>query len=59
MFLLSHFALKILVPLILLQQMLLELTRRGQESVSDLVQFGVTYLEDYAAEYIIQQGGWV
>ncbi|XP_015981145.1 bcl-2-like protein 13 isoform X5 [Rousettus aegyptiacus] len=38
--------------------MLLELTRRGQESVSDLVQFGVTYLEDYAAEYIIQQGGW-
>ncbi|XP_015981095.1 bcl-2-like protein 13 isoform X1 [Rousettus aegyptiacus] len=49
---------KILVPLILLQQMLLELTRRGQESVSDLVQFGVTYLEDYAAEYIIQQGGW-
>ncbi|XP_023390938.1 bcl-2-like protein 13 isoform X5 [Pteropus medius] len=49
---------KILVPLVLLRQVLLELTRRGQESVSDLLQFGVTYLEDYAAEYIIQQGGW-
>ncbi|XP_046921077.1 bcl-2-like protein 13 isoform X2 [Lynx rufus] len=49
---------KILVPLILLQQMLLELTRRGQEALSALLQFGVTYLEDYAAEYIIQQGGW-
>ncbi|XP_032449763.1 bcl-2-like protein 13 isoform X4 [Lynx canadensis] len=49
---------KILVPLILLQQMLLELTRRGQEPLSALLQFGVTYLEDYAAEHIIQQGGW-
>nr|XP_001489451.1 bcl-2-like protein 13 isoform X1 [Equus caballus]XP_005610876.1 bcl-2-like protein 13 isoform X1 [Equus caballus]XP_008530834.1 PREDICTED: bcl-2-like protein 13 isoform X1 [Equus przewalskii]XP_014596033.1 bcl-2-like protein 13 isoform X1 [Equus caballus] len=49
---------KILVPLILLRQMLLELTRRGQEPLSALLQFGVTYLEDYAAEYIIQQGGW-
>ncbi|XP_036788400.2 bcl-2-like protein 13 isoform X1 [Manis pentadactyla] len=49
---------KILVPLILLRQMLLELTRRGQESLSVLLQFGVTYLEDCAAEYIIQQGGW-
>ncbi|XP_032246662.1 bcl-2-like protein 13 isoform X1 [Phoca vitulina] len=49
---------KILVPLILLQQMLLELTRRGQEPLSALLQFGVTYLEDYAAEYITQQGGW-
>ncbi|XP_036870774.1 bcl-2-like protein 13 isoform X1 [Manis javanica] len=49
---------KILVPLILLRQMLLELTRCGQESLSVLLQFGVTYLEDYAAEYIIQQGGW-
>uniref|UniRef100_A0A671DU27 BCL2 like 13 n=1 Tax=Rhinolophus ferrumequinum TaxID=59479 RepID=A0A671DU27_RHIFE len=49
---------KILVPLVLLQQMLLELTRRGQEPLSTLLQFGVTYLEDYAAEYIIQQGGW-
>ncbi|XP_034884462.1 bcl-2-like protein 13 isoform X1 [Mirounga leonina] len=50
---------KILVPLILLQQMLLELTRRGQEPLSALLQFGVTYLEDYAAEYITQQGGWI
>lgn len=49
---------KILVPLVLLQQMLLELTRRGQEPLRALLQFGVTYLEDYAAEYIIQQGGW-
>ncbi|XP_053413944.1 bcl-2-like protein 13 isoform X2 [Nycticebus coucang] len=38
--------------------MLLELTRRGQEPLSALLQFGVTYLEDYSAEYIIQQGGW-
>ncbi|XP_006991648.2 bcl-2-like protein 13 isoform X1 [Peromyscus maniculatus bairdii] len=49
---------KILVPLVLLQQMLLELTRRGQEPLSTLLQFGVTYLEDHAAEFIIQQGGW-
>ncbi|XP_074214004.1 bcl-2-like protein 13 isoform X3 [Camelus bactrianus] len=49
---------KILVPLILLRQMLLELTRRGQEPLSALLQFGVTYLEDYAAEYVVQQGGW-
>ncbi|XP_021098307.1 cilia- and flagella-associated protein 69 [Heterocephalus glaber] len=49
---------KILVPLILLQQMLLELTRHGQEPLSALLQFGVTYLEDHAAEYIIQQDGW-
>ncbi|KAM5250350.1 bcl-2-like protein 13 isoform 1-T3 [Hipposideros larvatus] len=49
---------KILVPLVLLRQMLLVLTRRGEEPLSSLLQFGVTYLEDYAAEYIIQQGGW-
>lgn len=49
---------KILVPLVLLRQMLLELTRRGEQPLSSLLQFGVTYLEDYAAEYIIQQGGW-
>nr|KAF6373018.1 BCL2 like 13 [Pipistrellus kuhlii] len=49
---------KILVPLVLLQQMLLELTKRGQKPLGTLLQFGVTYLEDYAAEYIIQQGGW-
>ncbi|XP_036723501.1 bcl-2-like protein 13 isoform X3 [Balaenoptera musculus] len=49
---------KVLVPLILLRQMLLELTRRGQEPLSALLEFGVTFLEDHAAEYIIQQGGW-
>ncbi|XP_057556743.1 bcl-2-like protein 13 isoform X2 [Hippopotamus amphibius kiboko] len=49
---------KILVPLILLRQMLLELTRRGQEPLSALLQFGVTFLEDHAAEFVIQQGGW-
>nr|XP_019815527.1 PREDICTED: bcl-2-like protein 13 [Bos indicus] len=49
---------KILVPLILLRQMLLELTKRGQEPQGALLQFGVTFLEDHAAEYIIQQGGW-
>ena len=47
------------MPLILLRQMLLELTRRGQEPLSALLEFGVTFLEDHAAEYIIQQGGWV
>lgn len=51
--------LKVLVPLVLLQQFLMELTRRGQEPLSALVNFGVTYLEDYSADYIIQQGGWV
>lgn len=53
------FAFKVLVPLVLLQQMLLELTRRGQEPLNTLLQFGVTYLEDHAAEFIAQQGGWV
>ncbi|XP_072510249.1 bcl-2-like protein 13 isoform X2 [Notamacropus eugenii] len=38
--------------------MLMELTRQGQDHLSALIQFGVTYLEDYAANYIIQQGGW-
>ncbi|XP_039401895.1 bcl-2-like protein 13 isoform X1 [Mauremys reevesii] len=49
---------KVLVPLVLLQQFLMELTKRGQEPLGALLQFGVTYLEDYAADYIIQQGGW-
>ncbi|XP_076197893.1 bcl-2-like protein 13 isoform X4 [Aptenodytes patagonicus] len=49
---------KVLVPLVLLQQFLMELTRQGQEPLSALVNFGVTYLEDYSADYIIQQGGW-
>ncbi|KFV71100.1 Bcl-2-like 13, partial [Dryobates pubescens] len=50
--------LKVLVPLVLLQQFLMELSRRGQEPLSALLHFGVTYLEDYSADYIIQQGGW-
>ncbi|XP_066237229.1 bcl-2-like protein 13 isoform X1 [Saccopteryx leptura] len=49
---------KVLVPLILLQQLLLELTRRGQDPLSALLQYGVMFLEDCAADYIIQQGGW-
>uniref|UniRef100_A0A8C4UXE1 BCL2 like 13 n=1 Tax=Falco tinnunculus TaxID=100819 RepID=A0A8C4UXE1_FALTI len=49
---------KVLVPLVLLQQFLMELTRQGQEPLSALVNFGVTYLEDCSADYIIQQGGW-
>ncbi|NWI51545.1 B2L13 protein, partial [Calyptomena viridis] len=49
---------KVLVPLVLLQQFLMELTRQGQEPLSALVNFGVTYLEDYSADYIIEQGGW-
>lgn len=53
------FFFKVLVPLVLLQQFLMELTRRGQEPLSALVNFGVTYLEDYSADFIIQQGGWV
>ncbi|XP_038597210.1 bcl-2-like protein 13 [Tachyglossus aculeatus] len=49
---------KVLVALVLLQRMLKELTLRGQEPLGALLQFGVTYLEDFAADYIIQQGGW-
>ncbi|XP_025054579.1 bcl-2-like protein 13 isoform X1 [Alligator sinensis] len=49
---------KVLVPLVLLQQFLMELTKRGQEPLSTLVHFGVTYLEDYSADHVIQQGGW-
>ncbi|XP_054843746.1 bcl-2-like protein 13 [Eublepharis macularius] len=49
---------KVLVPLVILQQFLVELTRRGQEPLGALLQFGVTYLEDYVADYVIQQGGW-
>ncbi|KAH0617082.1 hypothetical protein JD844_028720 [Phrynosoma platyrhinos] len=49
---------KVLVPLVILQQFLIELSRRGQEPLGALLNFGVTYLEDYAADYIIQQGGW-
>lgn len=49
---------KVLVPLILLQHLLKELTRRGQQPLRMLIQYGVTYIEDAAADYIIQQGGW-
>lgn len=49
---------KVLVPLVILQQFLMELTKRNQEPLGALVHFGVTYLEDYVADYIIQQGGW-
>nr|XP_056703668.1 bcl-2-like protein 13 [Euleptes europaea] len=49
---------KVLVPLVILQQFLMELTRRGQEPLGALLQFGVTYLEDYVSDYVIQQGGW-
>nr|BAE28284.1 unnamed protein product [Mus musculus] len=49
---------KLLVPLVLLQHLLLELTRRGQEPLRMLLQFGVMYLGEHAAEFIIQQGGW-
>nr|XP_034983042.1 bcl-2-like protein 13 [Zootoca vivipara]XP_034983043.1 bcl-2-like protein 13 [Zootoca vivipara]XP_034983044.1 bcl-2-like protein 13 [Zootoca vivipara]XP_034983045.1 bcl-2-like protein 13 [Zootoca vivipara] len=49
---------KVLVPLVILQRFLMELTRQGQEPLGALLNFGVTYLEDYVADYIIQQGGW-
>ncbi|XP_063785382.1 bcl-2-like protein 13 isoform X1 [Pseudophryne corroboree] len=49
---------KVLVPLFLLQRLLLEQTRRGDESVDSLVQIGVSYIEEVCADYIIQQGGW-
>ncbi|CAI5786375.1 bcl-2-like protein 13 [Podarcis raffonei] len=49
---------KVLVPLVILQRFLMELTRQGKEPLGALLNFGVTYLEDYVADYIIQQGGW-
>ncbi|XP_069484762.1 bcl-2-like protein 13 [Ambystoma mexicanum] len=49
---------KVLVPLILLQHLLRTLTRRGEQPLSTLVQYGVMYIEDAAADYIIKQGGW-
>lgn len=49
---------KVLVPLVLLRQMLLALMRRGAGPWSTLLQFGVTFLEEHTAEFIIQQGGW-
>ncbi|ETE70151.1 Bcl-2-like protein 13, partial [Ophiophagus hannah] len=49
---------KVLVPLVILQKFLVELSKRGQEPLGALLNFGVIYLEDYVADYIIQQGGW-
>ncbi|KAJ7329191.1 hypothetical protein JRQ81_015365 [Phrynocephalus forsythii] len=49
---------KVLVPLVILQQFLMELSRQGQEPLHVLVNFGVIYLEDFASDDIIQQGGW-
>ncbi|KAE8613469.1 hypothetical protein XENTR_v10007734 [Xenopus tropicalis] len=49
---------KVLAPLVLLQQLLLELTRRGEYQLKALVQLGVSYIEDMCADFIIQQGGW-
>ncbi|RXM33213.1 Bcl-2-like protein 13 [Acipenser ruthenus] len=48
----------VLVPLVLLQRLLKERTRQGQQPLGPLLQLGVQYLEEAAADYIIQQGGW-
>ncbi|XP_015208566.2 bcl-2-like protein 13 [Lepisosteus oculatus] len=49
---------KVLVPLVLLQDVMRELTRQGERPLDLLLQLGVQYLEETAADYIIQQGGW-
>ncbi|MGH0149600.1 UNVERIFIED_CONTAM: hypothetical protein FKN15_044739 [Acipenser sinensis] len=49
---------EVLVPLVLLQRLLKEQTRQGQQPLGPLLQLGVQYLEEAAADYIIQQGGW-
>ncbi|XP_039626002.1 bcl-2-like protein 13 [Polypterus senegalus] len=49
---------KVLVPLVLLQELLKELTRQGEQPLNVLLQYGVQYVEDSAADFIIQQGGW-
>ncbi|XP_073506515.1 bcl-2-like protein 13 [Phyllobates terribilis] len=49
---------KVLVPLVLLQRLLLEQTRSGNRQLDNLVQLGVSYVEDVCADFIIQQGGW-
>ncbi|KAM8973302.1 bcl-2-like protein 13 isoform 2-T2 [Pelodytes ibericus] len=49
---------KVLVPLILSQSLLLELTRRGNPCLENLIQLTVSYIEELCADYIIQQGGW-
>ncbi|XP_006008262.1 bcl-2-like protein 13 isoform X1 [Latimeria chalumnae] len=48
----------VLVCLLLLQDLLKELTRQGQPQLKTLLQFGVRYIEEAAADYVIQQGGW-
>ncbi|MGH0119916.1 UNVERIFIED_CONTAM: hypothetical protein FKN15_059844 [Acipenser sinensis] len=48
----------VLVPLVLLQRLLKERTRQGQQPLGLLLQLGVQYLEEAVADYIIQQGGW-
>ncbi|XP_043943534.1 bcl-2-like protein 13 isoform X2 [Protopterus annectens] len=49
---------KVLVPLVLLQLLLNELVRQNQQPLKTLLKFGVQYIEDVDADYIIQQGGW-
>lgn len=49
---------KVLIPLVLLQMLLTELISQGQQPLQTLLEFGVRYIEDAAADYIIQQGGW-
>ncbi|CAI9543987.1 unnamed protein product [Staurois parvus] len=49
---------QVLVPLVLLQRLLLELTRHGNRQLDNLVQLGVSYIEEMCFDYIIQQGGW-
>ncbi|XP_077123204.1 bcl-2-like protein 13 [Ranitomeya variabilis] len=49
---------KVLVPLVLLQRLLLEQTRSGNRQLHNLVQLGVSYVEDVCSDFIIQQGGW-
>ncbi|XP_053318444.1 bcl-2-like protein 13 isoform X2 [Spea bombifrons] len=49
---------KVLVPLVLSQRLLLELTRRGKPCLETLVQLTVTYIEELCADFVIQQGGW-
>uniref|UniRef100_A0A4W3IGL1 BCL2 like 13 n=1 Tax=Callorhinchus milii TaxID=7868 RepID=A0A4W3IGL1_CALMI len=49
---------KVLVSLVLLQQLLKVLSRRGEQPLKALLHFGVKYIEEFEADYIIQQGGW-
>ncbi|XP_041071739.1 bcl-2-like protein 13 isoform X2 [Carcharodon carcharias] len=46
---------KVLISLVLLQQLL---TSHSQQPLKELVEFGVKYIEETEADYIIQQGGW-